>query len=177
MMTTTGYASTDFIAWPALALMIVIGVLFVGGSAGSTGGAIKVVRHLLLGKVLRRELRQTLHPEVVMPIRLNGVVVDERTLLAITAFILLYAGLFVVGAGLIAVDAALQGPDMSAYDVIAVATTTLGNVGPGLGFAGPMGSFEPFSDFSTIVMTALMWLGRLEVVPVVALLTRGYWRA
>ena len=177
MMTTTGYASTDFIAWPAFALMIVIGVMFVGGSAGSTGGAIKVVRHLLLGKVLRRELRQTLHPEVVMPIRLNGVVVDERTLLAITAFILLYAGLFVVGAGLIAVDAAFQGPDMSAYDVIAVATTTLGNVGPGLGFAGPMGSFEPFSDFSTIVMTALMWLGRLEVLPVVVLLTRGYWRA
>ena len=177
MMTTTGYASTDFIAWPAFALMIVIGVMFVGGSAGSTGGAIKVVRHLLLGKVLRRELRQTLHPEVVMPIRLNGVVVDERTLRGITAFILLYVGLFVVGAGLIAVDAAFQGPDVSAYDAIAAAATTLGNVGPGLGLAGPMGSFEPFSDFSTIVMTALMWLGRLEVVPVVVLLTRGYWRA
>ena len=177
MMTTTGYASTDFIAWPAFALMIVIGVMFVGGSAGSTGGAIKVVRHLLLGKVLRRELRQTLHPEVVMPIRLNGVVVDERTLRAITAFILLYVGLFVVGAGLIAVDAAFQGPDVSAYDAIAAAATTLGNVGPGLGLAGPMGSFEPFSDFSTIVMTALMWLGRLEVVPVIVLLTRGYWRA
>ena len=176
MMTTTGYASTDFIAWPAFALMIVIGVMFVGGSAGSTGGAIKVVRHLLLGKVLRRELRQTLHPEVVMPIRLNGVVVDERTLRAITAFILLYVGLFVVGAGLIAVDAAFQGPDVSAYDAIAAAATTLGNVGPGLGLAGPMGSFEPFSDFSTIVMTALMWLGRLEVLPVVVLLTRGYWR-
>ncbi len=177
MMTTTGYASTDFIAWPAFALMIVIGVMFVGGSAGSTGGAIKVVRHLLLGKVLRRELRQTLHPEVVMPIRLNGVVVDERTLRAITAFILLYVGLFVVGAGLIAVDAAFQGPDVSAYDAIAAAATTLGNVGPGLGLAGPMGSFEPYSDFSTIVMTALMWLGRLEVLPVVVLLTRGYWRA
>ncbi len=176
MMTTTGYASTDFIAWPAFALMIVIGVMFVGGSAGSTGGAIKVVRHLLLGKVLRRELRQTLHPEVVMPIRLNGVVVDERTLRAITAFILLYVGLFVVGAGLIAVDAAFQGPDISAYDAIAAAATTLGNVGPGLGLAGPMGSFEPYSDFSTIVMTALMWLGRLEVLPVVVLLTRGYWR-
>ncbi len=176
MMTTTGYASTDFVVWPALALMIVIGVMFVGGSAGSTGGAIKVVRHLLLGKILRRELRQTLHPEVVMPIRLNGIVVDERTLRAISAFILLYIGLFAAGAGLIALDAAFQGPDMSAYDAIAAAATTLGNVGPGLGFAGPMGSFEPFSDFSTIVMAALMWLGRLEVIPVVLLLTRGYWR-
>jgi len=176
MMTTTGYASTDFIAWPAFALMILIGVMFVGGSAGSTGGAIKVVRHLLLGKVLRRELRQTLHPEAVMPVRLNGAVVDERTLRAITAFVLLYIGLFAVGAGLIALDAAFQGPPMSALDAIAATATTLGNVGPGLGFAGPMGSFEPFSDFSTGVMIALMWLGRLEIIPIVLLLTRGYWR-
>ncbi|MEO5634432.1 TrkH family potassium uptake protein [Gaiella sp.] len=176
MMTTTGYASTDFIVWPAFALMILIGVMFIGGSAGSTGGAIKVVRHLLMGKVLRRELRQTLHPEVVMPIRLNGVVVDERTLRAITAFVLLYVGFFAVGAGLIALDSAFQGPPMSAFDAIAAAASTLGNVGPGLGFAGPMGSFEPFSDFSTVVMIALMWLGRLEIVPVVVLLTRSYWR-
>ena len=176
MMTTTGYASTDFIVWPAFALMVLIVVMLVGGSAGSTGGAIKIVRHLLLGKVLRRELRQTLHPEVVMPIRLNGTVVDERTLRAITAFVLLYVGLFAVGAGLIALDAAFQGPSISAFDAIAASATTLGNVGPGLGLAGPMGSFEPFSDFSTIVMIALMWLGRLEIIPVVVLLTRNYWR-
>lgn len=176
MMTTTGYGSTDFVTWPALALMIVIGVMFVGGSAGSTGGSIKVIRHLLLGRVLRRELRRTLHPEMLMPIRLNGVVVDERTLRAITAFIILYVGLFAIGAGLIALDTAFQGPEIGAYDAIAAAATTLGNVGPGLGFAGPMGSFAPFSDFSTVVMTALMWMGRLEILPVVVLLTRGYWR-
>jgi len=176
MMTTTGYGSTDYIVWPAIALMILVGVMLVGGSAGSTGGAIKVVRHLLIGKLLRRELRQTLHPEAVMPIRLNGAVVDERTLRAITAFVLLYIGLFAVGAGLIALDAAFEGPPLSAFDAIAATATTLGNVGPGLGFAGPMGSFEPFSDFSTIVMIALMWLGRLEIVPIVVLLTRGYWR-
>jgi trk system potassium uptake protein TrkH len=176
MMTTTGYANTDFVTWPALALMIVVGVMFVGGSAGSTGGSIKVIRHLLLGRVLRRELRRTLHPEMLLPIRLNGVVVDERTLRAITAFIFLYVGLFAFGAGLIALDTAFQGPEIGAYDAIAAAATTLGNVGPGLGFAGPMGSFAPFSDFSTVVMTALMWMGRLEILPVVVLLTRGYWR-
>ena len=176
MMTTTGYASTNFVIWPAFALMIVVGVMLVGGSAGSTGGAIKVVRHLLMGKILRRELRQTLHPEVVMPIRLNGAVVDERTLRAIAAFVVLYIGFFVAGAGLIALDSAFHGPPMSAFDAIAVAATTIGNVGPGLGFAGPMGSFEPFSDLSTIVMIVLMWLGRLEIIPIVVLLTRSYWR-
>jgi trk/ktr system potassium uptake protein len=176
MMTTTGYASVDFIGWPAFALMILVFVMLIGGSAGSTGGAIKVVRHLLLGKVLRRELRQALHPEAVMPIRLNGVVIDERTLRAIAAFILFYIGIFAFGAGLLALDAAFQGPPLSAMDAIAASATTLGNVGPGLGFAGPMGSFEPFSDFSTGVMIALMWLGRLEIIPVVLLFTRSYWR-
>jgi trk system potassium uptake protein TrkH len=176
MMTTTGYASTDFIIWPAFALMILVGVMLVGGSAGSTGGAIKVVRHLLMGKILRRELRQTLHPEVVMPIRLNGTVVDERTLRAVAAFVVLYVGFFAVGAGLIALDSAFHGPPISAFDAIAASATTLGNVGPGLGFAGPMGSFEPFSDLSTIVMIGLMWLGRLEIIPIVVLVTRSYWR-
>jgi trk system potassium uptake protein TrkH len=176
MMTTTGYASVDFIGWPAFALMILVFAMLVGGSAGSTSGAIKVVRHLLLGKVLRRELRQALHPEAVMPIRLNGAVIDERTLRAVAAFILFYVGLFAFGAGLLALDAAFQGPPLSALDAIAASATTLGNVGPGLGFAGPMGSFAPFSDFSTGVMIGLMWLGRLEIIPVVLLFTRGYWR-
>ncbi|MCY7302846.1 MAG: TrkH family potassium uptake protein [Thermoleophilia bacterium] len=176
MMTTTGFASVDFIGWPALALMILVGVMFIGGSAGSTGGSIKVVRHLLLGKAIRRELRQTVHPEAVMPIRLNGAVVDERTIRAITTFVLLYFGIFVVGAAVIALDAAFQGPTISALDAIAISATTLGNVGPGLGLAGPMGSFAEFSDLSTVVMTLLMWMGRLEVIPVIVLLTRGYWR-
>lgn len=176
IMTTTGFASTDFATWTTLSLMTLVALMFVGGSAGSTGGAIKVVRHLLLGKMLRRELRQTVHPEEVIPVRLDGAVVDERTLRAVMSFILLYAGLFVAGAGVIAIDAAIQGPSLSPLDAIAAAATTLGNVGPGLGIAGPMGSFEPYSDVSTLTMTGLMWLGRLEVIPIVVLATRHYWR-
>ena len=177
LMTTTGYASFDFASWPTLALMTLVMMMFVGGCAGSTSGSIKVVRHVLMGKSLRRELRQTVHPEEVMPIRLNRRVLDERTLRAATAFILLYVGIFVVGAGVIAIDAAFQGPDLTPIDAIAVAATTLGNVGPGLGIAGPIGSFEGFSDVSTVTMMLLMWLGRLEVIPVIVLATRRYWTA
>lgn len=177
ILSTTGYASVDFAVWPAFALMILVALMFVGGSAGSTSGSVKVVRHLLLGKILRRELRQTMHPEAVIPLRLNRTVVEERTLRAVSSFILLYIGLFVVGAGIIALDAAFQGPRISTLDAIAVAATTLGNIGPGLGVAGPLGSFEPFSDLSTIVMGGLMWLGRLEILPVLLLFTRGYWRS
>jgi trk system potassium uptake protein len=176
LLTTTGFSNFDFAGWPTLALMTLVLLMFVGGCAGSTAGSIKVVRHVLMGKSLRRELRQTVHPEEVVPIRLNRRVLDERTLRAATFFILLYVGFFVVGAGIIALDAAFQGPDLTAIDAIAAGATTLGNVGPGLGVAGPIGSFEGFSDVSTVTMTVLMWVGRLEIVPVVVLLTRRYWR-
>lgn len=180
IMTTTGFASTDFAGWvvaaPAAA-MLLVALMFPGGSAGSTAGSIKVVRHLVIGRVLRRELDQAMHPEYVAPVRVNRVPVDERTVRAVIAFVLLYVGIFVVGAVLLLLDAHRVGLELTPFDALAASATTLGNVGPAFGFAGPMGSFEPFSDFSIGIMTGLMWIGRLEIVPVVALLTRAYWRA
>jgi trk system potassium uptake protein TrkH len=176
-MTTTGAASVDFNTWPLLTLVILIGLMFIGGSAGSTAGSVKVVRHLLMSKILRRELDQTVHPEIVSRVRLNRVAVDERILRAISGFILLYIGLFIAGTLALVVDANRVGLDLRLIDAVAAAATTLGNVGPALGIAGPMGSFEPYSDFSKLVMIALMWLGRLEIIPIVVLFTRNYWRA
>jgi trk system potassium uptake protein TrkH len=179
-MTTTGFASADFNAWLAVApaaAMVIVALMFPGGSAGSTAGSIKVVRHLVIGRILRRELDQTVHPEYVAPVRVNRVVVDERIVRAVITFVLLYVGIFVVGAILLLLDAHRVGLELSPFAAIAASATTLGNVGPAFGFAGPMGSFEPFSDVSTVLMTALMWIGRLEIVPVVVLLSRAYWRA
>ena len=175
-MTTTGFSVTDYNMWPTLALMTIVGLMFVGGSAGSTTGSVKVVRHLLLGKLLRREIDQTMHPEIVLPVRLNRQVVDERTLRAVSSFILLYIGIFVVGAAVLAVDAARTGLAVTPFDAVAVSASMLANVGPAFGIGGPLGSFEPFSDFSTAVMIGLMWLGRLEIVPIVVLFSRHYWR-
>ncbi|HSG13490.1 MAG TPA: TrkH family potassium uptake protein [Gaiellaceae bacterium] len=176
IMTGTGYATVDFAAWPTLALMTLVLLMFIGGAAGSTTGSLKVIRHLLLARVLRRELAQTLRPELVSPVRLSGAVVDERIVRAIIAFVLLYIGLFVAGAGVIAVDASLRGPDMLPIDAISSAAATLGNVGPSAGPAGPMDSYAPFSDLSKGTMVALMWLGRLELIPIIVLFTRSYWR-
>ncbi len=175
IMTTTGYASTDFNGWTALAAVTLVGLMFVGGSAGSTAGSVKVVRHLLIGRMLRRELDQTVHPELVSPIRLNGAPVEERTLRALIVFVLLYVGAFALGALLITIDSAFTDTDVRPFEAIAAAATTVGNVGPGFGFAGPMGSFEPFSAFSKVVMIVLMWIGRIEIIPVAVLLTRSYW--
>jgi trk system potassium uptake protein len=176
-MTTTGSASADFSEWTVLALVILVGLMFIGGSAGSTAGSVKVVRHLLIGKILRRELDQTVHPELVSPIRLNRRVVDDRTTRAVIAFVLLYIGIFAVGVLLLMVDGAFFGRSLTPLEAIAAAATTLGNVGPGVGFAGPFGSFESFGGMSKVVMIVLMWLGRLEIVPVIVLFTRSYWRA
>ncbi|HXG77637.1 MAG TPA: TrkH family potassium uptake protein [Gaiellaceae bacterium] len=176
IVTTTGFASADFALWPALLLLSIFALMFVGGSAGSTGGSIKVVRHLLLGKVLRRELDQTVSPEVVLPIRLNGAPVDERTLRAVAAFILLYVGIWAVGSAVLAIDSALTGAGLGTLDALATSATALGNVGPGLGVTGPMGTFAGLGEVSKLTLIGLMWAGRLEIVPVVVLLTRHYWR-
>jgi trk system potassium uptake protein len=176
IMTTTGMASADFALWPGALLLTLFALMFVGGSAGSTGGSIKVVRHLLIGRVLRREIDQTVSPELVMPIRLNRRPVNERALRAIAAFVLLYVGFWAVGAGVIAIDSAITNAGLGTLDALAASATAIGNIGPGFGATGPMGSFAQVGDVSKITMIGLMWLGRLEIIPVVVLLTRHYWR-
>jgi trk system potassium uptake protein TrkH len=176
LMTGTGYASVDFNEWPLLAAIVIVALMFVGGSAGSTTGSVKVVRHLLMARILRRELDQTVHPEAISRIHLNRRPVDERILRAVSSFVLLYVGVFAAGTLLLVIDAARVDSELRLLDAIAAAAATLGNVGPAFGFAGPMGSYEPFSGFSKVVLIVLMWVGRLEIIPVAVLLTRSYWR-
>jgi trk system potassium uptake protein TrkH len=176
IMTTTGFATADYTAWGALATLTLLALMFVGASAGSTGGSIKVVRHLLLAKVLRRELTQAVHREAVLPIRLSGGVVDERALRSVLAFFVLYLAVFALGALGLVLDARRVDGEVAAFEAIGAAAACLGNVGPSFGFAGPFGSYEPFSNLSTGILATLMWLGRLEIVPVAVLFMRSYWR-
>ena len=177
ILTTTGFATADYALWGPLATVTLLLLMFSGASAGSTGGGIKIVRHLLLFKLVRRELEQTVHREAVMPIRANRRVIDEKALRSTVVFVLLYLLVFAVGAlGLVA-DSRRAGEDLSAFDAFGAAAACLGNVGPAFGFAGPYGSFQPFSDLSTWICTVLMWLGRVEIIPVAVVLTRAYWRS
>jgi trk system potassium uptake protein TrkH len=177
IMTTTGYATADYTAWSPLATLTLLLLMFVGASAGSTGGSIKIVRHLLMFRIIRRELEQTVHREAVVPVRLTGAAVDDRALRGVVTFIVLYIGLFAFGALGLAVDAKRVSVEVGAFEALGAAAACLGNVGPAFGFAGPFGSYEPFSDLSTGILTGLMWLGRLEIISVAVLLTRSYWRA
>ena len=180
IMTTTGFATTDYSLWLPLApaaAMVLVALMFAGASAGSTSGSVKVARHLVIGRILRRELDQTVHPEYVAPIRINRFPIDDRMVNAVIAFVLLYIGIFVVGAVLLLLDAHRVSLELSPFEALAASASALGNVGPAFGFAGPMGSFAPFSDVSKVIMIVLMWIGRLEILPVAVLLTRAYWRA
>jgi trk system potassium uptake protein TrkH len=167
----------DFEVWSGPAKYLLLFAMFIGGSAGSTGGGIKVVRWLVIVKSIRRELFTTVHPEAVSPVRLAGRALDERALRGIYTFTLLYFVLFFVGALLIAVDASRVGLDLTVVEAVTASAATLGNIGPGLGIVGPMGSYLDFPPTSKLLMVALMWVGRLEILPVLVLLTSGYWQS
>ncbi len=175
LLNSTGFATSNFASWETPAQLVLLTAMFIGGSAGSTGGGIKVVRWLIVLKVSRRELFTTAHPEAVKPIRLGRMVVDETAVRSMLAFTLVYLILFIVGAGVIAIDTFRVGLSLSVLEILSASLATLGNIGPGFGSIGPFGSYLQFPDTSKLVMIFLMWVGRLEIIPVLVLLTPGYW--
>jgi trk system potassium uptake protein len=175
-MTTTGLSIADYTGWGPLATTTILLLMFVGASAGSTGGSIKVVRHLLLFRLVRRELVTAAHPNAMVPIRINDVVVDEAALRSAIGFVLLYLLTFAVGALGLVIDAQRAHTGISAFDAIGASASCLGNVGAAFGAAGPFGSYAHFSDLSTCILSVQMWLGRVEIIPVVVMLTRSFWR-
>ena len=174
IVTTTGYASMDFNLWGQQAKYVLLFAMFVGGSAGSTGGSIKVIRWVVIAKSVRRELFTTVHPEAVEPVRLGDFVVDEQAIRGVYSFTLVYLFIFAF-ATLVVVVVGVPGQELTAFEATSAVAATLGNVGPGIGIVGPMNNFEGFPRVSKLLMVFLMWVGRLEIFPVLVLLTRSYW--
>jgi trk system potassium uptake protein TrkH len=170
IITTTGYASEDFQLWSDQAKIILLALMFVGGSAGSAGGGPKVIRHVLLAKYTIRELRRPLHPRAILPVKLGGRVVPDETLRQVVVFMLFYILTFAIGAGIVI----LLGADL--VTGISGTAALIGNVGPGLNAVGPMGHFGDLHPISRIVLTLEMWIGRLEVITVLVLFRPEIWR-
>ena len=168
LMNSTGYATSDFAAWDTHAQILLLFAMFVGGSAGSTGGGVKVVRWLVVLKAIRRELFTSARPDVVQPVRLGGNVVDEDAIRGIMVFTMLYVLLFGVSAVFISLDTARIGTELTTLEAVSASLATLGNIGPGFGRLGPFGSYLFLSDASKLLLIFLMWIGRLEIVPVLA---------
>ncbi len=170
IMTSTGFATTDFNLWPESAKMILILVMFIGACAGSTGGGIKVVRILVLLKHSRNELFKALHPRAVRSVKFNNKNVPEEIISSIVSFVVIYLLVFVSSALILSVLG------MDIITSITASIATLGNIGPGLNVVGPMGSFDPIPPLGKLVLIANMWIGRLEVYTVILLFTPEFWK-
>jgi trk system potassium uptake protein TrkH len=171
ILTTTGFASVDFALWNDQAKMILFLLMFIGGCAGSAGGGPKVVRHVLMARYTLRELKRTLHPRAMLPVKLGGRVVPEPIMRDVMVFMLFYLLTFAVCAALVT----WLGLDL--IGGITASIACLGNIGPGFGSVGPMENFAHLHPVSKIVLTAAMWVGRLEVLTVLVFLRLEAWRA
>lgn len=169
ILTTTGYASTDFNLWSDQAKMLLFVLMFVGGCAGSAAGGPKVVRHVLIARFTLQELKRTLHPRAMLPVKLGGRTVPDDVMRAVLVFFLFYLLMFALSAAVVV----LLGADL--VTGISAAIACLGNIGPGFNLVGPMAHFGHLHPVSKLVLVAAMWIGRLEVLTVLAILRPEVW--
>ena len=170
IITTTGFATVDFAQWPTFCRMALLVLMFTGGCAGSTSGGIKLSRVLILWKSLVRELKRMVHPNHVSVIKVDGQPVEERVVSSTGAYIMAYMAVLLAGALVVSWD------NFGFQESFAASLTCISNVGPGLGILGPMENFSILSPLSKIALSLEMLTGRLELMPMLALLTRGAWR-
>ena len=170
IITTTGYATTDFDLWPALSKTLLVTLMFIGACAGSTSGGIKVSRILILLKTIRKELSLIIHPRQVKKIRMDGHPVDHETLRSANVFLVVYFVLLLTSMLLISVD------EFDFSTTFTSVVTVLNNIGPGLNLVGPTQNFSIFSPFSKFVLMFDMLAGRLELFPMMILLMPSTWK-
>lgn len=170
VITCTGFATDDFLLWPASGLLLVFILMFAGGSTGSTSGGIKMARHLIVLKNIKGLFSRIRHPNALSAIRLNGKIVGNKTNVTIITFVVLYLFLFLIGT--IIISGLGNDPVTSATSV----ATCMAGIGPGLGTVGPMNNFAHLQDLAKIILSLFMIIGRLEILTVFALFSRSFWK-
>jgi trk system potassium uptake protein TrkH len=176
IITTTGFATADFGTWrPALQILIV-GLMFIGGMAGSTAGGVKVFRVGILSKAARADVKRLVHPKGVFVIRFGKDTVRDEVVESIQSFFLFYMFLFMTGTFLLSFIDANVGEDLNLVTSASAVATSLGNIGPGLGDVGPASNFLAIPTPGRWLLSFLMIVGRLEIFPVALLFTRDLWR-
>ena len=170
VVTTTGYVTHDYTSWTSFLTVVFFLLMFAGGSAGSTAGGVKLVRHILLIKNSLLELKRILHPSAIIPVRFNGKSVSRDITFNVLAFIMIY--ILIVCFGTIAVSS--FGIDFNTS--LGAVATTLGNIGPGIGDVGPVDNFAHLPTGVKWILSFMMLLGRLELFTVLILFTPFFWR-
>lgn len=170
IITTTGYASADYLYWPPAGLIIIFLMLFAGACTGSTTGSIKMVRHLIVLKNIRNALTKLVHPNAISQIRLNNKPLSEQTNISAISFIVLYLLIFLIGTVIIVIIG------IDPVTAASAVGTSLGNSGPGLGAIGPMSNYSPMPSISKIILSLLMIIGRLEIYTIFIIFTKSFWK-
>ena len=168
--TTTGFATVDYGQWPLFAPVLMLFLCGFATCAGSTGGGIKLIRSLVMLKAAKRELTRIVHPRAVVPVTLGGALVSNQVIFSVLAFMLIYGGVMVAATLLLL---------FTGLDIVSAFTAVvacINNTGPGLGQVGPAGNYQGLSDLQTWVCSAVMLLGRLELLAVLVLFTPQFWR-
>jgi trk system potassium uptake protein TrkH len=170
ILTTTGYATADYLLWPSLLTALIFVLMFIGGSSGSTGGGVKVIRVLLIMKNSYFELKRLVHPKAIIPMRLNGKTVPQQLINNVLAFIVFYLLIFISGSVIMA------GLGLDMESSMGAVAATLGNIGPGLGSVGPIENFANVPGLGKWVLSFLMLLGRLELFTVLIVFAPAFWK-
>jgi len=170
VITTTGYSTVDFNAWPNFSRSLLVILMFIGGCAGSTAGGIKVSRFIIAIKTFFRDIRQMIHPRSVSGVSLDGRKLDDKTIHGVNSYFALYLILFLCIFLLISLEP---------FDFETNFTATLAcfnNIGPGLGAVGPASSFAAYSAPAKLLLSFAMLLGRLEIFPIILIFTPSFWK-
>ena len=170
VMTTTGFATADFNHWPAYSKAMLILLMFTGASAGSTGGGLKVSRIVILARAAAEELGKMLNPRRTVAVRMSGQSVDSTTIRCTLVFFAMYISITFLSTLAVSLDGFDLETNFSAV------AACISNIGPGIGLVGPMGNYEMFSDFSKLLLSFDMLVGRLEIYPMLILFLPSTWR-
>jgi trk system potassium uptake protein TrkH len=170
IITTTGYSSANFDKWPMFSKIILVILMFAGGCGGSTAGAIKQIRIIILLKIVKRELLRIIYPRAVYSVSIAGESIEEKTLMEVLAFFFLYFLIFIIAVLVVSIDG------KSFATTITSVAATIGNIGPGLDAVGPIGSFADLSARSKVVLSLCMIIGRLEIYPILLMLVPQFWK-
>ena len=171
IVTCTGYATADYMQWPQVAWIIILFSMFLGGSTGSTAGGIKIARHVVLIRNIRKVFSQLANPNAILSVKLNNRTIPDETNNSIIGFIYLYIIIFIAGSLLLAITG-LDG--ITAASSVA---TCMAGIGPGIGSVGPAGNFAHLPDTAKWILSFVMIMGRLEIFTILMLFTREYWRS
>lgn len=170
IITTTGFATADYERWPAMSQLILLLCMFIGASAGSTGGGLKCLRIMLCFKYCYRELFNLIHPRAVSPIKISGTSVPDDVMRSVVGFLALYMGLFALS------SVALAGLGVDFITSFAAIAAAIGNIGPGFGMVGPVDNYAQIPDLGKWLLIWCMLLGRLEIFTVIILVVPEFWR-